>query len=373
MKYSFVDFIRFWAMLSIIYIHTLQASNVVFNMQENLLSLGYLYDWLQLPLKFGTVCFYIISGFLLGDKLLNSSPVTFLRRRLNNTLKPYFVSLVLFVLWLSLRHLLGPQAQINISYYFNGFLLDFKETLLYSSYWFIWNFFVALSIIILFRKFLFTAIFPVLLLATTLFYSANIYLKLFETEHTTAVFGFVFYLWLGVFLHRHQKQLKQFIDKTPLSIFILIALAFVMLNQLEANLLYKIQSTDPQNTLKISNQLFSLCMFLILMKISDIGVPGFFNPRKETFGIYLYHMFFVVLFARLIKYTPLKFVTEERNAVFIIAIFIVYFVFTYLGAIQLVKVLNKTPLAWMIGNNKSPRSEQLDATIDKVNQAALIS
>lgn len=371
MKYSFVDFIRFWAMLSIIYIHTLQASNVVLKMQENLSDFGYLYDWLQLPFKFGTVCFYIISGFLLGDKLLNSSPVSFLKRRLNNTLKPYFVALVLFVLWLSLRNIVGSNIHTNFRFYFNSLLTDFKETLLYSSYWFIWNFFVALSTIILFRKFLFTAIFPMVLLAITLFYSANIYLNLFETEHTTAVFGFVFYLWLGVFLNRQQEKLKEFINKTPLLIFISIALVLLVLNQTEANILYKIHSDDPQNTLKVSNQLFSLSMFLILMKVSHLGVPAFFNPRKETFGIYLYHMFFVVLFARLVKFTPLKVVREEGE-IFIIPIFLVYFLFTYLGTIQFVKLLNKTRLAWMVGSEIS-RLKRPVKDVNDINQPVLAS
>lgn len=365
-RYLFIDFIRFWGMFSIVYIHSIQASDAAFEMKKNLLDYGYLYDYLLIPLKFGSVCFFMISGFLLGDKLMHSPRLSFLKKRFNNTMIPYLVSMVFFIFWNSLRYTFGAKSHIGLPVYFSNLLVDLKHTLLYSPYWFIWNFFIAVSVVVIFRKYIFTAIFPVALLAITILYSANVYLNLFTPIHTSAIFAFIFYLWAGVFIHKNKNAVSAFIKKTPLILLLFFTTVFLLASIYETEILYARNSVDANNTLKFSNQLFSIGMFFVLMKISDIGVPRFFNPNKEAFGIYLYHMFFVVLFARLVHYTPLNNFAEKKGVIAPLTLFACYFLFNYLGTTVFVKVINKTSFSWLVGNKKTNKPELLSLKLKSI-------
>lgn len=77
--FSFVNWIRFVAMLSIVYEHCLDlhdpntpANYVILNANvhfvENI-SQAQAMPWIVQPMKFGTICFFLISGYLLGKHL----------------------------------------------------------------------------------------------------------------------------------------------------------------------------------------------------------------------------------------------------------------------------------------------------------------
>lgn len=53
--------------------------------------------WTQL-IKFGTVCFFLLAGFLIGEKFMVYTPAEYMRRRMGTTIGPWFFWSVIFLL-----------------------------------------------------------------------------------------------------------------------------------------------------------------------------------------------------------------------------------------------------------------------------------
>jgi len=76
MKFKFVDNIRYFSILSIVIFHCIlqfiefNKSDIIYQgyFKESLLFLGQF-------LRFGNICFFMISGFLMGNKLSTSSNI----------------------------------------------------------------------------------------------------------------------------------------------------------------------------------------------------------------------------------------------------------------------------------------------------------
>ena len=83
-SYVCVDNVRFWSMLAVIAVHSLVAWDIpstetsTQNLQLALLQV----------MKFGTIGFYFISGFLLGHRLDDDAPRAYYQRRLKKVGAP---------------------------------------------------------------------------------------------------------------------------------------------------------------------------------------------------------------------------------------------------------------------------------------------
>lgn len=326
-------------MVSIVYGHSIGAFSILDNA-----SFESSYIWLIAPMKFGTICFYLISGFLLGEKFTETPSLTYLKRRYDNTFRPYIITLVCYLLFYSLRYFSGEDKVQNFQDYGLHLIEDSITIIFFTNYWFVINLFISLSIILLFKKYLFSYTFPALAFAVTLFYSFNIHAQYFEPRHGAALFGFIFYLWLGIFINKHKNAFIDFIDKTSITAFVIVTGLLLGLNVFEAYVLRSINSIDPLNTLKLSNQLYSLVIFSLIIKFRNINLPAVFNPKKETYGIYLYHPFFITILYKVVySFSHTYFLRSD----FVIMISMFAFVIIYSLTTCVVKCLNTSPIQWL--------------------------
>lgn len=301
--------------------------------------------------KSGTIIFFLLAGFLIGDKFKTYSTTEYLKRRADNTLKPWaFWVVVLLILnyvneiIIALRF--GDQ---NSKFTLQGFGSELANIVFNTSFWFIPNFLICITIILCFRRYLYSLTFGLILLVLSLTYSLNIYLDLFPTAHTTALFGFIFYLWLGVQLNKYFEKFEAFINNTSLlKITFSLLLTFIFAS-LESYHLLAILPTDPFNTLRITNILYSIVSFCFLYKIVGFISINKLNPRFYTFGLYLIHQILIFRLVPMI-FKPLGISLIDKTAYYFLAVQIFVFLIVYPTSMFIVWLINKSArLRWIIG------------------------
>ena len=131
-----------------------------------------------------------------------------------------------------------------------------------------------------------------------------------------------------------------------------ILLLIFVLSNLETWYLFNYTHThDSINTLRITNQLYSVTIFIFLIRCCGKAPNfGIFNPRQETYGIYLYHTFFIFFVIPVLE----SWITRQFHIGFfsyniykIILITLVNFVFCYFASTALVKLLLRLKLGYL--------------------------
>ncbi|RZM21615.1 MAG: acyltransferase [Pedobacter sp.] len=347
-NYGFVNWIRLVATFSIVYEHSLLIYTVGPSQVRT-------YQMVSQPFKFGTICFFIISGYLLGRKLTpDDSPWLYYRRRLLSVGLPFVIAFGLYYLKMIgvFGRLTGKLMASELS---TTFLVKvFYTNLFFTSYWFVFSLLTALAILFLFWRQTKSLIFGWVSFAVTCFFAANIYNNWFDSAHTIAMPAYVFYLWLGTWLARNNAYIKrmQSLSSPILTIILLLTMG---LAYLESDLLWSLKASNPTNTLRPTNQLFSLVAFLWLIRHDPSKqLTAWLNPRTESFGIYLYHMFFVDLATNIaIKLPYLNWLSDSPlpslNPGEIVLIDLVRICFVYGSTLCFVKLINRTRLRWIFG------------------------
>ena len=280
-NYPFVSNVRFWSMLGIVTIHVLYQWG---DRASSLSATGILQLLLFQAVKFASIAFFLISGFLLGGRMERSAPWSYFKRRWNKIGMPWLFWAAMFSLYCLLRwDLAGPSVSGAIRFR----LID---TLFFSIYWFVPNALFSLGVLLVFRRHLDSVWFGIALFSISLFYAINPYMGWLPAQHTAAIGAYVLYLWLGNQAHRNYGKLLGFLERIPLWSLWLGILVLGTLGIMESLILIKMGSNATETTVRLSNQLFSVLVALLLMKTKPTW-PKTTNPRNETFGIYLIHPF----------------------------------------------------------------------------------
>lgn len=347
-NYAFIDGIRCIAMICIVVEHSFFLGNIYKPVNPHDF---WIYSALMQLSKAGTMTFFILAGFLIGDNFTTYTPGQYLKRRFANTVKPWLFWALLFVFFFLLDKFIGSLR-------FHGtFMRDwpvlvpkaFETVFLFTNYWFIINFLVCISILLIFKKYLYSLWFGMLLLALTFLYSINIYQLWFEPRHTTALFGFVFFLWLGAQLYHRWNQVNQWLKNTSFIGIIFVTLATYIWAIAEIQQLRALNSIDEFNTLRVSNIFYSVSVFFLLLKIRNFTlINKYLKPRETTYGIYLIHYIVVYSFLPLLI-TPFRFDYRQHPLTIIIIYEIARFIIVYLLTFLLVTLINKTKVKWLIG------------------------
>lgn len=340
-NYLFANNIRFLSMAAIVAVHSIDCSLPILGHNASL-------PYLDQPFKFGTIAFFLVSGFLFGDRIDQCSSLDYFGRRLRNVFLPWLV-------WFLIYGTICTGADLvrgRFAWHGIGFALNAWNTLLLGSpFWFVPNLMFALALLLIFRRVLKDVRIGILFLLGSLFYGVNIYGHWIGVLHTRAVFGFVFYLWLGAWSSWHFSSIEKWLARIPM--FIMLALVFVTLclSLMESRVLVGLASESPTNTLRISNQLYSIAVVLAIVKLRKPTSPRFMNTREHTFGIYLTHSPLLTVLCPLLKRTVKHFpvMLTHSDAVSMVMI-VVTFILTYAGCLFLVRTLLATPwLRWSVG------------------------
>jgi hypothetical protein len=365
-NYVCVDNVRFWSMLAIIAVHSLMAWDVpsaaglTQNLQITLLQ----------TMKFGTIGFYFISGFLLGQWLDHySAPVYFLRR-FQRVGAPWALWAFLFALLpFTKRIMLPPLSVSDISVLASQLWHRVLDVLFFSPYWFVPNFLSALAFLLLCRRYLNDLRFGAALLSLSLLYGVNIHQHWVPASHTTALGGFVFYLWLGHWASRHESVVFGFLERVKAWQVVIAILLAGSIALAEAHSLRKHGSGNIVNTLRISNQVFSLLVVAGLMKVRRVTWPRFINVRASTFGLFLVHPVWGMVLCRLLDFGCAQRVgirwesTLSHARLFgtgpwaSLGLWTTTFMAYYGGSLVLTQALLAQPkLAWMVGQGASQKA-----------------
>ena len=213
--YLFVNNVRFLSMAAVVAIHcVLLVSRIAGSATLTLPVCAVLQC-----LKFGTIGFFLISGFLMGEGLCHKKPSEYMARRIRTVFLPW-------LFWFSMYCCLVMRGSLPGLFDANSFgnvvvsLMNmFRERMFESIYWFVPNLMISLSILLVCRRFLDDLRFGCVLFVVSLLYGVNIYTQwVAVSSHTEALFGFVFYLWLGVWAGRNFARVEDWLKKMPLSV-----------------------------------------------------------------------------------------------------------------------------------------------------------
>lgn len=286
-NYPFVDFIRFISMMGIVFAHTdpFPYGTSYYSFLQGMDN-PEAYIIYKQTFKFSVICFFMISGFLIGEKVVNIHPFQYFKRRLKATLKPYIIAFAVFV---ALSYIINPGLLAELNNYIS-FFRRIYYFIVGTPYWFLPTYLVALFTILLFNKYIDSLKFGAILLIVTAIYTFSTLFA--DKDHTTSVFAFIFYLWLGVYVRR--KNLLMKIKKIKTYILLLLVTVTFILSCYEAYALFLNNKEHFFNNLRLFNQLYGLVFFILLVKVCPVK-PDFWilSPRKETYGIYLYHFLFI--------------------------------------------------------------------------------
>ena len=318
-----------------------------------------IYGLLQ-PFKFGTIGFFLISGFLMGEGLSRSSSVTYMARRLKRVFAPWLVWFALYVALTLAHHAQAGRLGVDSWHDFRMICDLLRTTLFGTAYWFVPNLMIAIGVLLLCRRFLYNRLLGCALLGLSLFYGINAYTQWVRMQtHTEALLGFVFYLWLGAWAARNFAAFQAWIARIPALALIAMTVLTGVVAFYEAAVL---SDRGAMNSLRITNQVYSIVVVLAIFKARGALWPRALNVRTSTFGIYLTHSVVLAVLLNLAK--PILFRRIMFNAGYTpqaYAVFLVpgAFIVTYIGSLAITQWLLGHPhLCWMVGGSSWRRSPE---------------
>jgi hypothetical protein len=302
--------------------------------------------------KFGTIGFFLVSGFLLGERVDRRNPVEYFMRRLNKIFLPWLFWLGILCALLSVHKLIdhGLRHADPVQILRLALALAWS-CLVESPFWFIPNLLLCIAILLACRRYLYTLKLGAILFAANLVYVVNIYALWFQPRHTQALFAFVFYLWLGSYAANNFARMNQVLARIPVLLFVTLAICTGVASYCESSLLASHNNPTPFNTLRLSNQAFSICMALVFFKLRRATWPRIIDVTRDTFGLYLTHAIGLLILMRIVK----SFQRSVVGPVYIlnvecVLLWIALFLLTYLSCLIATKWLASMPsLQWTVG------------------------
>lgn len=173
-------------------------------------------------------------------------------------------------------------------------------------------------------------------MVASLVYGANLYAQWFTTQHTTAWFGFMIYLWVGAYARQNWATLEPMIRKIDWK-WLLVSTALTgAAVALETRYLMTF-SDDSANALKFSNHVYSISWCLLLIAFPWRIVPRWIDSRRESFGVYLTHPLILLVMYQCTK--RLGITAQGQPEWVAIIMWVLAGVVAYLLSIALVKTL----------------------------------
>jgi probable poly-beta-1,6-N-acetyl-D-glucosamine export protein len=369
-SYHFADFIRFVAIAAIIFQHSFIVERVILFTD---FPSTHVYYSLKVIAKIGSISFFLVSGFLLSSALARYSSKEYLNKRVKNIFKPYVLFVFIYLILDSAGAFFGQYTITSLADLpaYVGYKLF--NILFFTNYWFIFNYFISVILLLVLRRYLYNKWLGIFLFCCTLFYSVNGYIGLFAPQHTAAFIGFTFFLWLGANIQKQELIFWDLIDRTPYWKLIVIVAVALWANLYETYYFIGLDAIVVDSSLKASNIVYVLCLFLLLSKIGRNVKFTFLKPRDETYPLYLIHPIFV----KIIFYGVLPMMPAVRDAVTIatpaklywptvVLYHLVWFVVVYAVSLVAVRLILVSPFRWIFGKQGkvavSPRTFEIEGT-----------
>lgn len=313
-------------------------------------------------LRFGNICFFLISGFLFGYKIQTSLNISkdildYIKRRWL-ALKTPTILFSAFCGFMGIIVTIGIHIFKNNNMSFFDLIYAFGFNFFQSYTWFIYNLFIGFFIIYLaysFPKFK-TAIYT-LSLITAISWGIYPYLNSSNIiNHTSTFFGFSFYLLFGFYLGKNSNLFFSII-KTISNfkiIYLITLLSVTVLCIFESLELYEISNISPIFNLKLSTQFQSILFFFGFCIFPQKKLyPSYTHPQTETVGIYFFHTIIINFiyfgsFFILINFFNIS--SKEAIPIkYLSIILIICPIFSYLSTFIFVRKISHSRYSYLIG------------------------
>jgi peptidoglycan/LPS O-acetylase OafA/YrhL len=364
-EHLFVNNVRFLCMAAVVFMHSVSAVAPLTGRPAT----GWFVWCMEQPAKFGSIGFFLISGFLMGEGLTRSSPLDYLMRRMRKVLLPWAPwYLLCFALMLATDVLSGQAlshagtGHFGMGRFGAGALLVLKDLfrgMFGTAYWFVPNLLLGLCVLLLFRRYIQDIRLGFAMAAVSLAYGASLYVRWLPMKnHTQALLGFVFYLWLGAWVARNRGTVDAWMERTSMRAIVLLAalagIAAVGESWLIAN------GNASTSNLRISNQVYSVAIVLAIFKLRKAIQPRVVNARATTFGVYLSHwivLWLVMDGARALMVRVTGAGARPTGLAAAVGLSILMFALIYGCSLGLTSWLLTVPrLSWLVGSEEAGRT-----------------
>ena len=346
--YLFIDNARFVAMIAIVMRHcelSLFRDYHVSTLESAVTQIR----------SFGVLLFFVNSGFLMAAWLTrpNTSIRTFWQGRLTRVGKPWLI-------WASAFQMIGL---VKFFFLDRGNIRELPHQIwkgvFLDSYWFVPLLLFSLAIILPLRPYWRRWWLGSALLLLSWFYGVNQYAQWIPPSHTTAFFGYLFYLWIGVQLFQKFTAAQEYVKRIPWW-FILMTLCFaISLMVVEDEISISMGFPNYYNALQNSNQIYALVVLIVLLKLPLRLAPAFIDVRKDSYGIYLTHQIVgstgraTIDLAMGSSNSGKSFFSRlpemVENPFARIGIWVLWFGVVYTTSLLITKWLRRTRWAWTVG------------------------
>ncbi len=351
LDHLFANNVRFLSMAAVVFIHCIAwISRIAGNDSTAMFERG-----LRQPVSFDVIGFFLVSGFLMEEQLTRRRPMEYLKRRFHRVLTPWLFWFSLFCSILLISDVILGRFGLH-AWMHNAFVIAHRvfDGLFSSIYWFVPNLMISLCILLLCRRFMFNLRLGCILMGISLFYGLDVHAQWFPIgNHTQALFGFVFYLWLGAWASRNFTAIQAWIARTSTSALMMLVVLAGSAAFLESNMLAASGSHNPMNTLRICNQVYAVVLVLLIFKLRRPAWPRFIDVRANTFGIYLIHPILLLLLGHVVNRTmfgPIVHLPRASLAATLLFLSLCCFVLLYGCSLALTKwLLGRPGLRWMVG------------------------
>ena len=346
----FVNNVRFLSMAAVVALHCVGVLPPLCGIDGSSRSI---HAMLQ-PFKFGTIGFFLISGFLMGEGLSRSSSSAYLTRRLKTVFAPWLVWVAIYVGLLRAHRVMVGRLSVNSLHDYRMLCELLQIALFDTAYWFVPNLMLAIGVLLLCRRFLYDLRLGCALFGVSLFYGANVYTQWLPIQsHTEALLGFVFYLWLGAWAAKNFDAFQAWSARIPAVVLIAMAALTGLAAFCEGELL---SGSGALNTLRITTQVYSVVVVLAIFRARKALWPRALNVRTSTFGIYLAHSVVLALFVNLARPMQIHGAAGKAwgtNQAYAVLILAGAFITIYAGSLAITHFLLGRPhLCWMVGGSR---------------------
>ncbi len=346
--YLFIDNARFISMIAIVMRHcelSLFGSSPPPPLEDALVQFR----------TFGVQLFFVNSAFLMSDWLTrrDSGPRGYWNSRVAQLVLPWLIWVVIYSAIDLLKLLAGyDRRTVEIP---GRILHNMFET----SYWFVPILFVSLAIMLPLRRYWHSWWFGLALLCLSLIYGVNQYGRWFPSGHSIAFFGYLFPIWFGMQLFQHFRAVVTWVNSVPRWLMLVVFSVTFGLTIAEDRIMETLGFPNDYNALQISNQLYSLVVLSVLIRLPVRVVPSFIDVRKESYGIYLTHEVVAVVGRGAINFASGRPASGESLFVRLpqlvqdplarIGLWVLWSAVVYIASLLVTKALRGTPLAWTVG------------------------
>lgn len=311
------DFIKFFAIFSVVCIHTNPFSGFMIN---ETIDLNLFIDVFA---RFAVPFFFVTSGFLISQKIIEKDYATteYFKKYTSNILGILIAwTSFYFIYDVAIRLYSGLKAsdKTELENYLNGFFS--LDTLLYSPngtpyhLWYLVALLWSLIILYLFTKIQKAGLLLVVSFALHTFgllgQSYSVFIDLDVNTRDTLFFG-VFYLTLGYWIGANLTKIQNNLLRVKPVIYLLLFLLFSITSILERVLTKYYLGDGRGENYYLSTPFLVLSLFLFALTRHETGKGSLVSKiGKNSLGIYVIHVVFINIVNR---FTPETFIIVQES------------------------------------------------------------